>query len=143
MYSDMPGSELANEMATRLAGTNTQAWSSLAYASVKTGKPYQTKEWLVPGVQRVRGGKKRNYSQYLHLSELSCGSARFHFNATVEFKPSDVVIVTKGEAGSTAALFSNHAAKYAHVKTAVVGQHDPSDQQYTSFPGLQGIQFCF
>jgi hypothetical protein len=139
IYSDMPGSSLANAMATALENTTDSAWSAAAYDSAATGLPFTNASWLVPGVMRKRGGRKRAYSQYLHLSEQSCG-ANFPFPPLTQFNASSVRIVTHGECGSTCALFTNHASRYAHVRTAVVGVHNPSNQQVTSFPGLQVLE---
>lgn len=139
IYSDMPGSVLANAMATVLANTTDSAWSAAAYDSAATGLPFTNASWLVPGVNRTRGGRTRAYSQYLHLSEQSC-AANFPFPPLTQFNASSVRIVTHGECGSTCALFTNHASRYAHVRTAVVGVHNPSNQQVTSFPGLQVLE---
>jgi hypothetical protein len=139
VFSDMPGSVLANALATTLANTSDSAWSADAYASATSGATFTDASWLVPGVNRTRGGRQRAYSQYLHLSQQSCG-ATFPFPPLTQFNATSIRIVTHGECGSTCALFTNHASRYAHVRTAVVGVHNPQNQQVTSFPGLQVLE---
>jgi hypothetical protein len=141
VFSDMPGSQLADAMATSLASLaiNGTAWSPDLYDSAATGEPFTDASWLVPGVNHTRGGKTRTYSQLLHLSYEACGGALFPFDL-VQFNASQIHIVTHGECGSTCALFALHASRYAHVKTTVIGVHDPASQQLCSFPGLQVVE---
>lgn len=137
--SDMPGSPLANAMAVGLQNSTGFTWSPSSYTSVATGQQFTNASWLVPGVVKVRGGKKRTYSQLLHLSDAACGADAFPFPLTT-FNASQISIVTHGMCGSTCALFALHAARYAHVTTTVVGVHDPANQQLCSFPGLQVVE---
>ena len=74
-------------------------------------------------------------------SQTVLSGAEFPFKmGTPAFVPSNITIVTHGMCGSTCALFTDHASLYEHVKTVVVGVHEPANQQVTSFPGLQVLE---
>lgn len=143
IYTDMPGGELANAMATAYvrSGLRGWPWSPNTYASDATGQPFVDESWLIPGVNRTRGGRTRAYSELMYLSDEACRGFDFPYPPlTGFFNASSVKIVTHGACGSACAMFVDHAAEYAHVETIVIGVHDPSQQQISSFPGGQVLE---
>eukprot|EP00010_Vexillifera_abyssalis_P008541 CAMPEP_0201545506 /NCGR_PEP_ID=MMETSP0173_2-20130828/2002_1 /ASSEMBLY_ACC=CAM_ASM_000268 /TAXON_ID=218659 /ORGANISM="Vexillifera sp., Strain DIVA3 564/2" /LENGTH=619 /DNA_ID=CAMNT_0047953921 /DNA_START=154 /DNA_END=2013 /DNA_ORIENTATION=- len=138
--TDMPSSPLARnltETAVKFDITETE-WSPSFYQNQENRQfPQNSTSWLIPGIEHVRGGHARNYSQLIHISSRSQDCGNFPFDNNVRFSPRKIIIATKGWCGSTCALFSNHLANYEHVKTLSSGGFPQVAQQYTSFPGLE------
>lgn len=142
IFTDMPSSDLAAAMATSYVqhGLRGWPWSPNTYASDATGLPFTDASWLVPGINRTRSGRTRAYSQLMYLSDEACRGFQFPYPPLTVFNASSVKIVTHGFCGSACAMFVDHASEYAHVETIVIGVHDPSQQQISSFPGGQVLE---
>jgi hypothetical protein len=138
-FSDMPVSELAVALAQSVAfyKTDGSPWSANSWQSDSSMQTFAANDtsWLVPGTNKTRGGKTRAYSQLITMSDATCSAFRWTRAPPPRF--TTVKIITHGFCGSACAMFVDHASQYAHAETILVGVHDPSNQQSTSFVGGQ------
>jgi hypothetical protein len=143
--TDMPATPLAVNLTKTAIKFNISEneWSPDFYANGVTKKVYANDDisWLLPGVQRTRGGVEGTYSQLIEIAADDCGDSRVHFSQPL-FNAEKIVFVSRGFCGSTCALFADSLHDYSHVKTAVFGGYDFNGNQmaYRSFPGLQVLE---
>lgn len=143
--TDMPRSLLSDTMARNAPRLNLSncVWCADEYAPDDPSKSFDpgSPAWMLDGPDHVRGGRRRAYSQLLHLSPLACSYDpdvpvnRYNFT--------DTMVVTRGECGSTCAFFAQHARFYFGVKQVAVGGLPGRPMDCNSFPGLQVLDTPF
>lgn len=140
LASDLPGSDLADALAqfysANLGLVGGTLWSPTVWIDANTGAPFADASWLVPGTNQTRGGKTRHYSEPVALR----GCSATHFPPLTTFNASAITFVSHGFCGSTCAMTVLLAARYSHVRTVVVGVHEPDKQAIVSFPGGQVLE---
>eukprot|EP00007_Cunea_sp_BSH-02190019_P009938 CAMPEP_0174230054 /NCGR_PEP_ID=MMETSP0417-20130205/888_1 /TAXON_ID=242541 /ORGANISM="Mayorella sp, Strain BSH-02190019" /LENGTH=645 /DNA_ID=CAMNT_0015307679 /DNA_START=152 /DNA_END=2086 /DNA_ORIENTATION=- len=137
---DLPLSDLQSLLTETAVQRNVSGtvWSPGFY-SLENGQrnPNWNISAIQPGIEHTRGGRRRNYSELLHIR--GCGNLGYVLQPAKQYTKDQVVLLSRGFCGSTCALFNNHATLYDQVRTAVFGLNTQPDatQQPTAFPGLQ------
>ncbi len=109
----------------------------------QTRKAFSDDSWMVPGIERVRGGISGNYSHLIALDTANnddCGVPPVVFTSPL-FDPSNVIFLSRGFCGSTCALFAHMLSDGHGVRTIAVGGYNESaPMTFRSFPGGQGMK---
>lgn len=149
--TDMPVCPLSEALALYSAQNNITdtEWSASFYSNftgtASSSPRYLNSDtsWLLPGIQRVRGGASQKFSRLIDISPEESGDqlggcGESPFGLLKPYSPSKIVLVSRGLCGSTCALFADVLAKFDAVRTVVLGGMDSKvPQSYRSFPGLQ------
>eukprot|EP01100_Stratorugosa_tubuloviscum_P002689 TRINITY_DN163_c0_g2_i1.p1 TRINITY_DN163_c0_g2~~TRINITY_DN163_c0_g2_i1.p1 ORF type:complete len:706 (-),score=303.08 TRINITY_DN163_c0_g2_i1:139-2256(-) len=136
---DIPMSTLSTQLVQNAAKYNVEntVWSPAFYDN-EQGEHIANNDVsdFIPGVPHIRGGKLRNYSQFIHIDD--CGDFGYKIEPAQKYTSNQIIIVTNGFCGSMCSYFANHIALYNPVKTVVLGgMLSRKQMQYTAFPGGQ------
>ncbi|KAF9425605.1 hypothetical protein BGZ76_003167 [Entomortierella beljakovae] len=123
----------AARAAAKLSSSNS-VFDARGYNSAANLKPFKDHSMFTKGVNYKRGGVTQTYSQKNYF-EYSWPFLPLAKNETINWKPSDMAIVTNGFCGSACTMIATRFNIIHKVKTYAVGGIHKTPLSYFSFPG--------